>query len=257
MNTVIARNLDQLPPCIAQWNDLVREDAGATVFQTREWITAWWTAFGESGRMLMVCLSDGEKLLGLAPFMRMPAETGDEIVFIGHGRADYLDFISRPGERERTVSAALNALHDEPGWSVARLRNIPASSATARFLPAACRATGLWLLRDPDEVCPALVNDGTDPTPAALLGKYRVRRASNALRRMGRFEVRDLDDIQEAKAHLPAFYAQHILRWKDTSTPSLFGNPANRTFYECLVENLAPAGHLLFSVAQLDGRPIA
>jgi len=249
--------MDQLPPCITQWNELVRADTGATVFQTREWVTAWWAVFGETGRMLMVCLSDDGKLVGLAPLMQMAAGTTDEIVFIGHGRADYLDFISRPEDRERVISAALRAMHEESGWSIARLRNIPAGSATARFLPGACRTAGLWLLRGPDEICPALVNDGTEPTPADFLGKYRVRRASNALRRMGHFEVRDIGTIEEAKAHLPDFFEQHILRWKDTATPSLFHDHANRRFYERLVENLLPAGYLLFSVAELDGRPIA
>lgn len=257
MNTVIARNWDELPPCTAQWNELVREDPGATVFQTREWFAAWWTAFGEPGRMFTVCLSDGEKLVGLAPFMRIRSGTRDDIAFIGQGRADYQDFISRPADRERVVSAAFEALRDEAGWSIARLRNIPASSRTAKYLPVACRATQLWMLRDPDEVCPALVNDGTEPTPAAYLSKYRVRRASSALRRMGHFKIRDLSTIAEAKAHLPDFFAQHIQRWKDTSTPSLFHDPANRRFYECLVENLMPAGHLLFSVAELDCRSIA
>lgn len=257
MKTQVVRDMDKLPAMAAQWDELLDGDPFTTVFQTREWITAWWEAYGRPGRMLLLLLTEGETLIGIAPLVRRAVDGEDEIVFIGQGRADYLDFIAREADRPRVTRAVLAALHDEPDWSLARLRNIAAASPTALQLPAAARECKLRVMRDPDEVCPALLRGGPQPTPDALLRKYRVRRAGNVFRRMGRFEVIDLDSIEAARAQLPDFFDQHVRRWQGTETPSLFRDPANRAFYERMVEHLFPTGRLLFSVARLDDRPIA
>jgi CelD/BcsL family acetyltransferase involved in cellulose biosynthesis len=257
MKVEIARDLNELPHLAGQWDALVREDPAATVFQTWPWIHAWWNTYGEPNRAFLVFLHADDRLIGIAPLYRKTVGTEDEIAFMGHGRADYLDLIARDADRQRVAEAVFAALGAEPGWSLARLRNIPADSPTAHQLPAAARSVGLWVLRDPDEVCPVLVRDGREPTPEALLRKYRVRRAANGLRRMGRFEVVDLTDVEAARAQLPGFFEQHVRRWQNTPTPSLFLDPQNRQFYEQMVAQLMPTGHLLFTVARLDGRPIA
>lgn len=257
MKVHIARDLGRLPRVAAQWDALVREDPAATVFQTRPWVEAWWSAYGEPGSALLVLFCADDQLVGMAPLCRRSAGAEDEIVFMGDGRADYLDLIARDSDRRQVTAAFWTALGQEPGWSLARLRNIPAHSPTAQHLPLAARSTGLWPMHDADEACLTLVHDGRHPTPGALLRKYRVRRAANALRRMGDFEVVDITDLEGARAELPGLFEQHTNRWQGTSTPSLFLDPQNRRFYEQMVEKLMPAGHLLFTVARLDGRPIA
>ncbi len=174
-------------------------------------------------------------------------------------RARVLNTLNREMIRllTRGLEAALARMTREPGWTELRLRNIPGDSETARALPILCEKLGLWPLRGDDEVCPTLCRDGPAPSPATLLQKYRVRRASRYFARQGRLAVRDLSDPQEARAHLSRFFEQHVRRWQGTPTPSLFDRPEKRAFYERLVESLLPAGHLLFTVAELDGEPIA
>lgn len=253
----IARNLQEMPGTTAQWNRLVQLDPDGSVFQTREWIETWWETFGLRDRLLMISVSEGDRLVGLMPLMRGVHGPEDEVRFVGHGHADYMDVISAPGDRRRVIGAALDALAGEPDWAVLRLCNVPGGSPTAAALDRTCRAHGLRVLRDDDEICPTLVRDMPDRNHATLAKKYRVRRASNALRRMGALEVQDLTDRETARAHLDAFFDLHIRRWESTSTPSMFLDPANRRFYEGLTERMLPTGHLLFSMATLDQRPIA
>lgn len=257
MDTLIARNLGELPATAAQWNRLVGQDPEATVFQTHEWFEAWWSTFGRRDQLRLFCLSEGDRLVGLAPLMLGIVAPDDEIRFVGHGHADYLDVISRPEDRERTLSAVLGALNHNRDWSVIKLSNIPGTSRTPATLPSLCRTLGYRILHGDNEICPTLAQEGPEPTPCTLIRKYRVRRASNYFQRRGNLEIRDIVDQDVAMIYLQQFFSQHIRRWQGTSTPSLFVRPTNQLFYERLVESLLPAGHLLFTVAELDGHPIA
>jgi CelD/BcsL family acetyltransferase involved in cellulose biosynthesis len=255
LNTFIAHNMDELPPALIQWDQLLQEDPDATVFQTREWIESWWAAFGAQNKLMMIGVLADARLIGIAPLMR--DARGARILFVGRGQADYQDIIARPEDRKRVIRAVIEVLHQTPGWSVMEFGNLPESSPTTDLLPAASRLAGFRILRGTDEICPVLLREGPEPTPHSLAGKYRVRRASNYFRRQGDLVVTDLRDPHEALSYLAAFFDQHIRRWKGTPTPSLFNNEAKRQFYENLIERLLPTGHLLFSVATLDGQPIA
>lgn len=249
--------MDELPPAVEQWDQLLRQDPDATVFQTREWIESWWSVFGVRNQLMMIGVLEGDRLIGLAPLMRGVREHNDRIFFVAHDQADYQDIIARTEDRKRVVHAVVEVLRQAAGWSVMEVNNLPASSPTADILPAACLSAGFRTLRGTDEICPVLLREGPEPTPYSLARKYRVRRASNYFRRQGDLAITDLHDPREALPYLAAFFDQHIRRWQDTRTPSLFNDAAKRQFYETMVERLLPAGHLLFSVATLDGQPIA
>lgn len=70
MRIVLSRQLADLPVHRAQWNALVAETAGATVFQTYEWFECWWTAFGAKLQLCVVTLWDGALLVGIAQLFK-------------------------------------------------------------------------------------------------------------------------------------------------------------------------------------------
>ena len=65
----VPTNLADLPVDHKQWNALVAETAGATVFQTYEWFECWWKAFGSRHELFLVTLLDNDSLVGIAPLM--------------------------------------------------------------------------------------------------------------------------------------------------------------------------------------------
>jgi CelD/BcsL family acetyltransferase involved in cellulose biosynthesis len=87
--------------------------------------------------------------------------------------------------------------------------------------------------------------------------KPSLRRPTNYFRRMGRLACRDLTTVADITPHLDLFFDQHIGRWNGTNSPSLFLFERNRAFYRELTANVAGTGALLFSIVDLDDRPIA
>jgi CelD/BcsL family acetyltransferase involved in cellulose biosynthesis len=53
------------------------------------------------------------------------------------------------------------------------------------------------------------------------------------------------------------FFAQHIARWSDTATPSLFVDPRNQQFYRELARELSRRRWLLCTVVEFDDEPVA
>lgn len=256
MRTRIAGSIDALPLSGEQWRTLLAGSETNTVFQTREWFQCWWEAFGCRHRLLFCSTFDGDEPAGLAPFARR-GDAGHTLAFAGDHHADYLDFVAR-GDRHAVLASMLTELllQDED-WSDLMLRNLPAGSETVAGLRDLCAELGLYCLREAMVPCPTLLIDGHEAQVKRLATSAHLRRTVNRLRRMGRLTVREIGDAAEARALLPTFFDQHIRRWRDTETPSLFLKPANREFYSLLVERMLPTGMLLFTVAELDGRPIS
>jgi len=77
-----------------RWNALISQNETNTIFQTYEWHYTWWKVFGMDKELFLVCVEDKNSLIGLAPLMICRNENGKKVLrFIGHGRADYTDFI--------------------------------------------------------------------------------------------------------------------------------------------------------------------
>src|ERR1700730_16110488 len=52
----------------AQWDALLAASASDTIFLTREWLTAWWTAYGSPGDLrILLAYDDANTLRGMAP----------------------------------------------------------------------------------------------------------------------------------------------------------------------------------------------
>jgi CelD/BcsL family acetyltransferase involved in cellulose biosynthesis len=84
-----------------------------------------------------------------------------------------------------------------------------------------------------------------------------MRSHCNYFRRQGQLEFRNCTSADEIIAYLDRFFQQHIERWALADTPSSFLDVRQQAFYRELVQQLAPAGQLLFSVLLLDRAPIA
>jgi CelD/BcsL family acetyltransferase involved in cellulose biosynthesis len=104
--------------------------------------------------------------------------------------------------------------------------------------------------------CPYLPIHGQHDEVSKLINKYSNKRPFNYFRRQGKLEFRVLAEA-ETETHLPIFFSQHIQRWSDTNTPSLFNDTRNQLFYKNLSEQLSATDWLHFSILELDKTPLA
>ncbi|MDK1473568.1 GNAT family N-acetyltransferase [Streptomyces sp. 549] len=75
-----------------EWHRLYRNCRAATPFQSHPWLFSWWTSYGTAGRLRLVLVRQGDRLVGAAPLMLayrpMPA-----LVPLGGDISDFSDVL--------------------------------------------------------------------------------------------------------------------------------------------------------------------
>jgi len=263
MNTVIKiDNSEAFEALAAEWNALLSRNDTNNVFLTHEWVRSWWRAFGSEHDLYLLTIRDGGTLVGLAPLMRSRAGLAGRkrrvIQFIGTPNADYADIIGPEKEQlVELVCAYLAAHRDE--WDRVELSQIGQASATTEaFRKVLERNRSPYEVKE-IETCMGYVYDGPEDKRATfqLPRKTSLKRSIKHLNDAGGLTLEQVDDREAILGLLPEFFHAHIVRWEDTVTPSKFNKPAFRAFYENLVTNLGPAGHISFKILRFKECPIA
>src|ERR1039458_5342241 len=217
-----------------EWNVLLSKSASNTVFLTWEWISAWWSNYGEPGGLRIVTARDErDELVAIAP-MRLRAEQRYKqrvpmLSFIGDGSndSDYLDFIAVRGREEEAV----NAFHDHfagslrPG-SVLALRTVP---ETSTFLPtlkrAAHKAGHSW--QETEFPCSIVALPYTWDEYLRLPKPHFRTKIRSVLRNLeSRPEVSFgfCRTGEQLEAMLPILFDLHTRRWAEDGEPGVFGS---------------------------------
>jgi len=254
----LVENRSVVPLGADEWNSVVARSATNTVFQSYEWFDSWWSVHGADRELflLIVRTATGE-IVGFAPLMICTRDRRRTLKFIGSGNADYLDFIL-PDSAADALQAICAFLHEHRGrWDVMKLLNVPVTSSLARTLPGIMRALGLPGAVVGRVACSALMLRGAEPAARRLIDKYSVRRRERWFRAHGVLLLRRATTGAELDQWLPLFFEQHVDRWRDTATPSLFNDVRNREFYQALAHALLARGWLSFTVIEFESVPIA
>jgi CelD/BcsL family acetyltransferase involved in cellulose biosynthesis len=239
------------------WNALAAGSPTKSVFQTYQWMSSWERVFKERYQPWYVCAEDASGIVGVGPLMMTRGRFGKRVLrFLGDGRADYCDFLIRGDSRK-----VLNGLFEKvfaarDGWDAIELNNIPADSLTVALVEDICRRSEYYLLQRDLYPNPVLVIKGRRDEASKIIHKAGLRRRQNYFQRTGSLTFKTLtrDDVLP---YLDRFFEQHIGRWAKTSTPSLFLDECNRTFYRELAAAMSDKAWLVMSVVEFEGRPLA
>src|SRR5215472_4120743 len=87
-----------------RWKSLLRANPASSIFQTPEWLAAWWQAYGRKRDLFALVFADSTgAIVGILPlyadrthFLGLPL-TSLRMVGAGSGDSDGLDFITAPG----------------------------------------------------------------------------------------------------------------------------------------------------------------
>jgi CelD/BcsL family acetyltransferase involved in cellulose biosynthesis len=255
MSVQIVDRFEDLLAYREAWNQLAARSATHTVFQTFEWLTSWWQAFGDAYELRAVLVQANGELLAAAPAVASSTRAWGRplrrLEFAGGVATDYADVLAGDATSLRRV---VDVIASDVRWDLLDLDHVPAMSPTPQAL--ARRFPGWRGTLMPFDVAPAYVfGEGHDGTE--ILAKKSLKRHANGLKRAGAVEVRHLTDAASIEPQLDLFFTQHIGRRATTGAPSHFLNETYRGFYRRLTRALAARGWLLFTVVSLDGRPVA
>ena len=257
MRLVLSRRLADLPVRRDQWNALVAETAGATVFQTYEWFECWWAAFGYGRELFLVTMWEGELLAGVAPLMIQRRFGVRRLEFVSTSNADYQDFIL--GKRSAELLPALMRFvcEQRTAWDMMVLRNVPTESPTFALLPEIVRALGLGVTDTERVDCPTIKIASRPDEIRKLLNRYSLRRRIKGLRQRGELAFTRCTTTEQLDRYLPRFFDQYVARRRGSTAAVVFQQLDVRAFYDSLARSLLRSGWLHFSVLECAGRQVA
>ncbi|HEU4416019.1 MAG TPA: GNAT family N-acetyltransferase [Candidatus Angelobacter sp.] len=257
---------DDLAEILGDWNSLLQRSAKASIFQTPEWLGAWWQAFGANKELQGLVFTDSDrKIVGIAPFyVEQQSTVGAPVKFLrmlgaGSGDSDALDFIVAPGNERQCANAFVSWLASQIAWDICALETLRAGSLVARHIAQLVHQAG-W--RTQSETTPnffielpptwAEYLDTLEPSFRPLLTRYPKRLQSRYRVSMTRCEgPEDLDH------NLQTLFVLHQMRWTGQGEPGAFATPERREFYSRMARAFQARGWLEFWMLQLEGETVA
>ena len=117
-----------------EWEDLYRNTALATPFQSWAWLYSWWEFYGKGYELRVVTIRDGGLLVGLMPLMLERRGGFGRLLFVGTGPTDHQDILVRKGWEGEVFAAGARVLGQIDGWQVADLQQLrPEAAAWSIF----------------------------------------------------------------------------------------------------------------------------
>lgn len=243
----------QMASLKSEWQELVASNPDATLFQTWEWQSLWWEHFGH-GRLWILAVREGERLVGLAPLFRAPYHGLPlrRLSFLGTGISDYLDVITLPEYAPACREAFLGHLARRRGWwDLADLQQLPEGSLLT-WSPAPEEVRARLILQD---VCPYLRLPSDWDSFAATIGK-KLRSNIGYYRRLLEREFR-LECEVVADGELPAameeLFRLHQHRWRRRGLPGAFARERARKFHRAVARAFLERGWLRLHRLRLNG----
>jgi CelD/BcsL family acetyltransferase involved in cellulose biosynthesis len=260
-----------------RWNALAEKNA-VSVFQTFEWQRTWWKFFGEGRtdtRLHTITLSDGEGLIGIAPFfIEEPSMFGvapfRRMLFLGSGMSDdllgsgmsdYLDFIIRKGREQEFADQLADYLSENRSlYDVLFLTDIPSRSESRDRVYQTLSEAGLRGSRFVSDHCPRLMLSGTwEKTLDSMKGNHR-RQMKKRLRQLRESSAVGLEVI--SAKHLVAeaideFIAMHQYRWTRVGELGALPEERSKRFMREVAQLFWDRGWLFLGFLLVDGRRVA
>jgi CelD/BcsL family acetyltransferase involved in cellulose biosynthesis len=252
---------EELEQFRSSWNQLLEENPASSIFQTPEWLAAWWNAFGRDKKLLGLIFADSNgTIVGIAPFYaERKSFLGLPLTFLrlagaGSGDSDALDFITAPGYEQHCVQAFTKWLARNAEWNICSLETLPENSMVAKYLLQDIQESG-WHFDS--SLTPNFVIDLPPTWPeylSTLESAFRPLLTRYPKRLQSRFKVEitrcnRAEDIQE---QLQTLFRLHQMRWIGRGEPGAFASADRREFYLRMAEAFLQRGWLEFWLLTLD-----
>jgi len=187
-----------------EWNGLLAQSDGSSIFLTYEWLRSWWHAYGNDNKLCTVSARDPEgKLIGIAPLYRhrsryykIPAA---EVTFIGDKASDRQTFIVHRDHPE-VYGMLLSEITSGIAYDIVRLEQVPAESpliAAIKNLPN-CET-------EIDTTLPYVeIGSGWEDFRKSLSSKFKrdLKHKYNVLKKAGPWSVACITDAETISNHL-------------------------------------------------------
>ena len=258
--------LEDLATLVPEWEGLLADCPGASIFSTWEWLSSWWLAFGASQKLLVLSFHDCDSgLVGLAPLalatkravglsLRVVRLMGD-----GNGDSDNLDILCRAGFQTQVAQAAFEFIERQLSWDLCELNTVPVESPSARRLldhlkvaawPHCVRARPSLAITLPD-------NWESYRQTLSRNERSKIGNLSRRLQKKYKVRYYKCAEASERTLCLEHLFRLHQKRWESRGQRGTFCSAKRRQFYSDLSLLLLKRNQLDFWLLELDGNTVA
>ena len=100
----------------AEWDALAGRCAAATPFQSYAWLESWWHTYGTPGRIRLVLVRHGGRLVAAAPLMLRRRGGCPMLTPLGGAFSDFTDVLVDDADAADAVRVLVSAIVALPGW---------------------------------------------------------------------------------------------------------------------------------------------
>ncbi len=245
------------------WNNAVEESIDKNVFLTWEWLSSWWTHFGDKRQFLLSALTDNERIAAAAPLMRTEYRLFGlglkKIEFIGAPASDYQSLLLTERNPEHAKLLIKHICRRAADWDLLQLTDISEDFATASILESV-RSPSLDLKRRIMEHCPYVALAKSQQDFRRMLGKsfrQNLSRSERSLSRIFTVEFKIVTGQQDLEDWMAVFFQLHQQRLSSRGMEGLFSDRKVRQFHLEVASSFAEKGWLLLAFIILNGQPAA
>ncbi|MEW2085427.1 GNAT family N-acetyltransferase [Streptomyces sp. NPDC005283] len=235
-----------------EWEALQRRCATATPFQSHAWLLSWWLSYGSGGRLRVVLVRRGGRLIAAAPLMLVHRPL-PLLVPMGGPISDFGDILVDDEHTEIAVTALERGLYRAARHAVIELREVRPGAAAERLYEAWTGARR----RLTDSVCLEL--------PAVPVEELVKRLpAGRALRLQA--ELREIDALKienyavpehEVPAAVDHLLRLHELQWRGQGVAVEHLKPRFAEHLARATQRMVRDGEASLTEFRLDGEVVA
>ncbi|WNV76415.1 GNAT family N-acetyltransferase [Geodermatophilus sp. DSM 44513] len=234
------------------WDDLWRRSPTATGFLTHAWTSAWARGYVPDGRLAVVTVWDGDRLVAAAPLYRRRRGPVPVLAPLGGPLSDHTDVLLDPRVPDagpRLVEALLQV----PGWRVLDLPEVLPGSAAAAW-------TRTWPGRT--RRVPSSLNLHLPVLPVAdVLARIPAKTAGKIRWKLTKIDRLGIERTELLPVAVPAA-VRELVRLHAAQWAGRRGNPEHlterfRTFFAAALGPMVDRGQAAVVEYRLDGRLVA
>ena len=250
----------------APWQIIERAVPGLTVFQTHRYLAAWVRSFAVDLKLMIVCIHDGDEMIGIAPFqvslLRMHGKVRRQLTFLGAPwQVDRPAFLFSRDARDCAEATARALLARRDQWDVIWFHEQDAADPALETFCATLSRHGVLHGRVPSSHCPYLTFEGTwEQLLATKSQKFRknLKSARRKLQGAGQLEyVSCAGDELRLQQLFGEYEALESRGWKARKGVGVSQSVEHLRFYRHLIHAFGDSGQFVFRCLRVDGHLVA
>lgn len=227
-----------------EWLELLSRSATSYIFQTPQFLSAWWETLGEGTLQIITVRNEDNTLIGLAPLYIHQ----EELCFVGCVNvSDCLDVLVDKDYIQEVFAELANTIKEKISWQKIFLCSLPEDSPTRNWL----KNTFVAAQEAQQDVSPAIELPQTWDEYLASIDRKQRHEIKRKMRRVSeaahKFEV-----IESEEEALPAIETFISLHKASSAEKRDFWDDAHLSFFRNFIPAAGKAGWLRLFFLKID-----